>query len=336
MPAVEVEGLTVAYGELVAVDGVSFAAHRGEVLAVLGPNGAGKTSTLEAIEGYRRPSAGRVAVEGLDPFRHHEAVTRLVGVMLQRGGIYPMMSARRALRLFASYYDEPADPGELLAVLGLDSVADQPSKRLSGGEQQRLALALALVGRPRVVFLDEPTAGVDPVGRLAVRDVVARLRDDGVCVVLTSHELDEVERLADRVVLLHHGQVAAAGRPDELGGGVEEIRFSMQAAVDVSELAALLGAEVLEREPGRYVAATAPTPAAVAALTGWLAEHDLVLGGLGPGREHLEEVFLRLVAGEQAPTGERAPTGEPRGRAGRTGGARRAGRAEGRRRRGGR
>jgi len=304
----------VTYGDLVAVDGVSFGADPGEVLAVLGPNGAGKTSTLEAVEGYRRPTAGRIAVAGLDPFRRHRSVVKLIGVMLQEGGVYPMMSARRALRLFASYYETPADPDQLLAMLALEGVADRPSKRLSGGERQRLALALALVGRPRVAFLDEPTAGVDPVGRLAVREVVNGLRDEGVCVVLTSHELDEVERLADRVVVLHHGSVVAAGRPDELAGGADEIRFSLRPGVDVSGLAAVLGADVAERQPGRYVAATAPTPQAVASLTRWLAERDLALGELALGRERLEEIFLRLVAEEPPPEREAVPAGGRRRR----------------------
>ncbi len=301
--AVDVQALTVRYGELVALDAVSLSADFGEVVAVLGPNGAGKTSLVETLEGYRRPASGHVTVAGLDPSGEHDSLVGQIGVVLQRGGVYPTMSADRALRLFASYYDDPRDPGELLELLSLSGVARTPYKRLSGGEQQRLALALALVGRPRVAFLDEPTAGVDPVGRLAVRDMVARLRDDGVCVVLASHELDEVERVADRVVVLHHGTVVAAGRPDELAGGVGEIRFSMEPGIEVSGLASVLGAPVAEVGPGEYVAALPPAPAAVAALTGWLAERDLVLGSLSVGKERLEDVFLRLVAEE--------PPGQP-------------------------
>jgi len=294
--AVEVEDLRVAYGDRVAVDGVSFEAEAGEVLAILGPNGAGKTSTIETLEGYRRPGSGRVRVLGLDPIADHAKLIARLGVMLQKPGVYPMMTPERILRLFGAYYDERRDAGELISLLGLGDVARTPFKRLSGGEQQRVALGLAIIGRPEVAFLDEPTSGVDPVGRLAVRAVVSALRDEGVCVVLTSHELDEVERLANRVVIIDHGHVVAAGAPGEIGSGAEEIRFSAAAGLDTASLAEAMGAEVSEGPDGDYRVATAPAPAAVAALTAWLAERDLSLGSLQAGRERLEDVFLRLVS----------------------------------------
>ncbi len=296
-PAVEVESLQVRYGELVAVDGVSFTAGHGEVVALLGPNGAGKTTTIEVLEGFRRPDGGRVRVGGLDPFSERAAVTRRLGVVLQRGGVYPMMSPERALRLFASYYDNPRPPAELIDLLGLTSVARTPYKRLSGGEQQRLALALALVGRPDIACLDEPTAGVDPAGRIAVRDVIADLRAGGVCILLTSHELDEVERLADRIVIIDHGRVVAAGRQGEIGGTSETIRFSSAPGLDVAGLALAMGVPVTEGPPGRYTVALAPSPVRIATLTSWLAERDVALDALDAGREPLEDVFLRLVAG---------------------------------------
>src|SRR5271166_1256204 len=190
-PAVECDGLVVEYGARRAVDGLSFTASAGEVLALLGPNGAGKTSTVECLEGYRRPAAGRVRVLGLDPRADHRALVPSIGVMLQRGGVYPMLGPRRILDLFAAYYADPEDPGALLDLVGLTGVAGTPWRHLSGGEQQRLSLAMALVGRPRVVFFDEPTAGVDPEGRLAIRAVVAGLARRGVCVLLTTHELAE-------------------------------------------------------------------------------------------------------------------------------------------------
>ena len=195
-------------------------------------------------------------------------------------------------------------------------------KRLSGGEQQRLALALALVGNPRVVILDEPTAGVDPAGRIAVRDVVAGLRDDEVSVLLTSHELDEVQRLADRVVIIDRGRVVAAGRQGEIQGGSEELRFSTEPGLEVTALAQRLGAPVSEGPPGEYLVSAAPLPALVAALTAWLAERDLQLGDLRADRQRLEDVFLKLTA--PAEQGE-----DPRSRAR---GARRAGRRGGGRR----
>ncbi|MGH9153775.1 MAG: ABC transporter ATP-binding protein, partial [Acidimicrobiales bacterium] len=207
MPAVEARDLVVRYGPVVAVDGVSFDAAAGEVVALLGPNGAGKTSTVEALEGYRRPASGRVRVLGLDPCSQRVALAPSIGVMLQRGGVYPALGALDALRLFASYYPDPDDPGTLLDRVGLTAVAGTRWRRLSGGEQQRLSLALALVGRPSVAFLDEPTAGVDPAGRQAVRAAIAELRDRGACVLVATHELEEAERLADRVVIVDRGRV---------------------------------------------------------------------------------------------------------------------------------
>jgi ABC-2 type transport system ATP-binding protein len=296
MPALEVSGLVVRYGSVVAVDGVSFSAEAGEVLALLGPNGAGKTSTVETLEGYRRPSGGSVRVLGLDPVADAASLVPRIGVMLQSGGVYPGMSAREVLSLFAAYYDDPADPAELLAQVGLDGVAGTAWRRLSGGEQQRLSLALALVGRPEVAFLDEPTAGIDPQGRLVIRDVIRSLRDTGVCVLLTTHELDEAERVADRVVIIDHGRVLADGTPAELrAGGDGPLRFSAPPALDVASLGAHLGAGVTEERPGEYVVAGAGSPATVAALTAWLAEHDLPLADLRAGRQTLEDVFLRLT-----------------------------------------
>jgi ABC-2 type transport system ATP-binding protein len=302
MPALEVAGLVVRYGSLVAVDGVSFSAKAGEVLALLGPNGAGKTSTVETLEGYRRPSAGSVRVLGLDPVADAAALVPRIGVMLQSGGVYPGMSAREVLALFAAYYDDPADPTELLARVGLDGVVGTAWRRLSGGEQQRLSLALALVGRPEVAFLDEPTAGIDPQGRLVIRDVIRSLRDDGVCVLLTTHELDEAERVADRVVIIDHGRVLADGTPAALrAGGEGPLRFGAPPGLDVASLGERLGAGVTEERPGEYVVAGAGTPATVAALTAWLAEHELPLGDLRAGRQSLEDVFLRLTDGRTEP-----------------------------------
>jgi ABC-2 type transport system ATP-binding protein len=288
-----VDSLVVRYGDRLAVDGVSLSVAAGEVVALLGPNGAGKTSTVETIEGFRRPAGGSVRVLGLEPAA---AVARM-GVMLQGGGVYPGLRVGESVRLFAAYYDDPADPGELLARLGLTALERSTWRTLSGGEQQRLSLALALVGRPAVALLDEPTAGVDPAGRQVVRGAIRDLRDSGVAVLLTTHELEEAERLADRVVIIDRGRVVASGTPAELmrAGGGDEIRFGAPPGVDVGGLAAVLGAAVVEASPGEYVVAGAPTPAAVAALTAWLAEHDLPLADLRAGRSSLEDVFLRLT-----------------------------------------
>ncbi len=302
-PVIDVEGLVVTYGSRVAVDGVDLRAAAGEVVALLGRNGAGKTSTVETLEGYRRPAAGRVRVLGLDPTSpaDHRRLSRRIGVMLQRGGVYPGMGPLEAIRLFGSYYDDPLDSADLLDRLDLNEVSATPWRRLSGGEQQRLSLALALVGRPEVVFLDEPTAGVDPRGRLAIRGEIAALRDSGVCVLLTTHELEEAERLSDRIVIMDRGRVVAAGTAAELTAsapGQEEIRFGAPAGLDVADLGAAVGAAVREERPGEYVVKAAGTPAVVAAVTAWLAGRDLALTELRTG-SRLEEVFLKLTDGAE-------------------------------------
>jgi len=296
--AVEVCELIVRYGQLSAVDRLSLEAQAGEVTAVLGPNGAGKTTTVETAEGYRIPASGTVRVLGLDPIADHDRLCPRIGVMLQSGGVYPTMRASEAVRLFASYYDHPLDCSSLLDRVGLAGVADRSWRKMSGGEQQRLSLALALVGRPEVAFLDEPTAGVDPAGRTVIRDVIRELRDDGVAVVLTTHELSDVERLADHVVIVDHGRVVAAATPDELRAvESEEVRFRASSGIDTAALGAHLGASVTEVEPGEYRIDRQGTPALVAELTTWLAERDVALADLRAGRQSLEDVFLRLTSG---------------------------------------
>ncbi len=292
MTAVEIADLVVRYGEVTAVDGVTFRADEGAVTAVLGPNGAGKTSTIESLEGYRR-FEGTATVAGLDPRTDKKQLNRIIGVMLQEGGVYPGMTPGEALELFAAYYDDPV-PG-LLETLGLESAANTPWRRLSGGEKQRLSLALALVGRPKVAFLDEPTAGVDPAGRIVIRNVISQLRDDGTCVLLTTHELDEAARLADHVVIMDRGRVVAAGAPRDLMGQSHEIRFGAPPGIDVAALGAHLGGQVVEEQPGEYRVDCEPTPQAVAALTGWLAERSLRLADLRAGRQSLEDLFLKLT-----------------------------------------
>jgi ABC-2 type transport system ATP-binding protein len=315
--AVEVRDLVVRYGTLTAVDGLSLTAQAGEVTAVLGPNGAGKTTTIETLEGYRSPTSGSVRVLGLDPIRDRVTVRSLIGVMLQSGGVYPTMGPSEAVRLFAAYYPSPLDPDDLLARVGLTSVADTPWRRLSGGEQQRLSLALALVGRPAVAFLDEPTAGVDPGGRIVIREVIRELTGRGVAVLLTTHELDEAARLADRVVIVDHGRVVAAGTPAELGGsgGGTDIRFGARPGIDTAALSVRVAAPVVEVQPGEYRVDGASTPERVAALTTWLAEHDVALADLRAGRQTLEDVFLRLTGETDAEAGVAAS--DPRREAGR-------------------
>lgn len=295
--AVEVTGLVVRFGDTVAVDGLSFDAPMGAVTALLGPNGAGKTTTVETLEGFRRPDGGAVRVLGLDPVRDHRRLVPQIGVMLQDGGVYTGIRPIEMLRLYASYYEHPHDPGELLAQVGLTDRARTTWRHLSGGERQRLSLALALVGRPRVVFLDEPTAGIDPAGRQIIRRVVAELRDQGVGVLLTTHDLDDAQRLADRVLIIDRGRLLASGTPAELmtAGQSPEIRFAAPSGLDTVALSAHLGSTVVEEQPGEYLVDAEATPDAIATLTSWLAEHGIPLGDLRAGRGTLEDVFLRLT-----------------------------------------
>jgi len=314
MAAIEVSSLTVRYGDVVAVDDLSFTAEAGRVTCVLGPNGAGKTSTIECLEGLRRPTAGRLSVLGLDPAGNgadQRRLTERIGVMLQEGGVQPAIRPLEALRHAGALYPSATDPGALLERLGLAGLERRTWRQLSGGEQRRLALALALVGRPQVAFLDEPTAGVDVAGRQTIRSVVGELRDEGVTVLLTTHDLDEAERVADDVVIVDRGRLVAKGTLAELVGAPgsgDRVRFSAPPGLDTAGLSGHLGgADVTETAPGSYEVAAAPTPATVAALTAWLAERNLPLADLHAGRQRLEDVFLRLTseATETSDTGAR-------------------------------
>ncbi len=315
-PAVLVEDLVVCHGMTTAVDGVSFVAEAETVLAVLGPNGAGKTSTLETLEGYRRPTSGRVRVLGHDPVGERAAVVGRIGVMLQRGGVYSTLGAEAAVRLFAGYYDNPLPVDDLLDRLDLRRCATTPWRRLSGGEQQRVSLALALVGRPAVAFLDEPSAGMDPTARHVLWDVVRGLRDDGACIVMTTHDLDEAERLADRVVIIDRGKIVADDTPAGLAKGRgDEIRFSAPGGLNIAELATRLGASSgVEARPGEYILSLAASAANVAALTADLASSDVMVGDLRAGRQRLEDVFSQLVGQQSAAATDRAPRRRGRSR----------------------
>lgn len=296
--AIEVTGLSVRYGDLDAVRGVSFAAAAGEVTAVLGPNGAGKTSTIEVCEGFRRAAAGTVRVLGLDPASQQRLLSERMGVMLQEGGVYPGARVLDTVRHYCTLYAKGADPVELTALVGLSERSTSTWRRLSGGERQRLSLALALAARPEVAFLDEPTAGVDVHGRDTIRSIVRDLAGSGCAVVLATHELDEAERLADRVVIFDRGEVVADGTLAELRAGHDEIRFRSTPDLDVRALAADLGMVASRVGADEYVIDAPSTPRVMALLSGWLADRDLPLTDLRAGAQRLEDVFRRLVAEE--------------------------------------
>jgi len=299
-PAIEVAELAKRYGDVHAIDGLSLRVGRGEVFGLLGPNGAGKTTTVEILEGYRKPDDGDVRVLGLDPIRDGRRLRPQIGVMLQDGGLYPGLRPLEALELFAAYYDEPADPHALLEQVGLAHTGRTVVRRLSGGQQQRLSLALALVGRPALVFLDEPTAGMDPHARATTWDQVRTLSARGATVLLTTHAMDEAEHLCDRVAIINAGRLVAEGTPAELtlDAGAEETRFAASPGLDRASLADALGVsadQVSEERPGAYLVRADASPALVADLAVWLRDHDVRLGELRSGRRTLEEVFLQLT-----------------------------------------
>jgi ABC-2 type transport system ATP-binding protein len=293
-PAVVVDGLIKRYGGTTAVDGLSLTARRGAVTALLGPNGAGKTTTVEICEGYRGPDGGTVRILGLDPADHR--LRPRVGVMLQSGGVYPAAHAVEMLRLLAAYAENPLDIDALVDRLGLATVRRTPWRRLSGGEQQRLSLAMAIVGRPELVFLDEPTAGLDPQARRNAWSLIEELRAAGVGVLLTTHYLEEAERLADTVVIIDRGRVVASGTPAELTAiTTGQLQFRATAGLPLEELASRLRARVVEQTPGRYVVEAVADPHLLAAVTAWCAERGVLAEDLHVVRRSLEDVFLELT-----------------------------------------
>ncbi|EHK85345.1 ABC transporter ATP-binding protein [Saccharomonospora azurea] len=301
--AVDITGLVKRFGPVTAVSGLDLTMPRATVLALLGPNGAGKTTTVEICEGFLRPDEGTVRVLGLDPARDGAALRPRIGVMPQGGGAYPGVRAADMVRLVASCAASPLDPDWLLDVLGLGTVLRTPFKRLSGGQQQRLSLACALVGRPELVFLDEPTAGMDPQARRLVWDLLAALRDDGVSVLLTTHFMEEAETLADTVVIVDGGRVIASGSPTTLTSehaDDAQLRFKARPDLDTDLLAAALpeGYLVKESSPGSYRVCGPVDPQVISTVTSWCAQQGVLAEELHVGKRDLEEVFLELTGRE--------------------------------------
>jgi ABC-2 type transport system ATP-binding protein len=301
-PAVDIVGLAKSYGRIAAVAGLTLRAERAQVTAILGPNGAGKTTTVEICEGYRRADAGQVRVLGLDPVRDARALRPRVGVMLQAGGIPTTARAGEYLRVMARFYAQPIDPGLLIDRLGLAASVRTPFKRLSGGQQQRLSLAAAVIGRPELVFLDEPTAGLDPQARHATWDLITGLRASGASVILTTHQMDEAEQLADHVVIVDHGQVVADGTPAELTGTAGQLRFRAEPDLDTESLLAALpaGSAAKESPAGHYLVQVTGRvdPQLLAAVTAWCADRGVLAQSLRIESRTLEDVFLELTGRE--------------------------------------
>ena len=304
--AVVVRGLVKRYAGRAVVAGLSFEIRRGEILGLLGPNGAGKTTTVEIIEGYRRADEGEVRVLGMDPARDTARLRARLGLMLQAGGVYPQATPAEIVRLFAGFYSAAHDPAELLDLVGLGDVARTRYKVLSGGEKQRLGLALALVGRPELVVLDEPTAGMDPAAKVATRQLIGELRAAGVTVLLTTHDLADVERLADRVAFIDAGRLIALASPAELtAAAAPRFRFRLEASLADEERHALgewladgaPGVDLAEEGAGRYrLDGLSPAPGLVGRLAAWCESRQLLVAELATGGGTLEERYLDLLA----------------------------------------
>ncbi len=278
-PAIEVSSLTKRYGDYEAVRGIDITVQRGEVFGLLGPNGAGKTTTVEILEGYRERSGGEVSVLGRDPAKRSIELRRVIGIVLQSGGIYGHVTPRELLRHWAGFYPHPRGVDEVLTLSGLHEQADVRSRKLSGGQLRRLDFALALIGDPELMFLDEPTTGFDPAARHAAWATVRSLRDLGKTILLTTHYLDEAQELADRVAIVKDGRVLAIGPPRELGVGASHYRVAYRDR----------DGELIERETDD------PTRLLSELTTDALARGES-LRELSVGRPSLEDVYLELTA----------------------------------------
>jgi ABC-2 type transport system ATP-binding protein len=298
VPAVSVRGLMRSYGSVRAVDGVSFEVEAGEVFALLGPNGAGKTTTIEILEGFRERDEGDVSVLGIDPGdrRSGRRLRSQLGVVLQELAVEPFLSVRQVLERNAGYYPAPRPVGQVIELVGLAEKADAKVKTLSGGQQRRLDVGLGIVGNPALLFLDEPTTGLDPAGRRTSWELVRRLAGEGTTVILTTHYMEEAEMLADQVAIIASGKIVAHGPPASLGGrdqGVATIRFQLPAGVMPADLpVAVLGdGPSVELQTERELEA-------LFELTRWAIEHQVRLTGLTVSRHTLEDVYLQLTGAD--------------------------------------
>lgn len=310
--ALVVSDVVKTFGHTNAVDGVSFRAQRGELLALLGPNGAGKTTTIEMCEGFSPPTSGSIRVLGFDPAAQPQKVRDRIGIMLQGGGSYSGVKVREMLRLAASYNKDPHDVDWLIELLGLEGVANTSYRRLSGGQKQRLSLALAIIGRPELLFLDEPTAGMDAQSRLAVWDLVNALKRDGTTIVLTTHLMDEAETLADHVVIMDRGQVVADGPLSELVSRGDEplVTFSTATPLDLAAFNAQLathsasgasGASGVTAEAlrlGSYQVRGERNPALITALAQAAEQQGVLISQLAISHRNLEDIFLDITGRE--------------------------------------
>jgi ABC-2 type transport system ATP-binding protein len=295
MTAIQVQGLRKSYGDKEAVRGVDLEVRTGEILALLGPNGAGKTTTVEILEGFHQATAGEVRVLGEDPWRGDRALRDRIGIVLQESQPEINLTVRECLELYAGYYSAPRDVDETVALAGLGEQADQQTTRLSGGQRRRLDVALALIGDPELIFLDEPTTGFDPAARRASWEVISGLRALGTTILLTTHYMEEAERLADRIAVMRDGVIVATGTPATLGGrnrATGTIAFTLPDGVELDELAP--GASLDDER--RVVMSSGAPMADLHELTGRALALGLELSDIEVRRPTLEDVYLELTA----------------------------------------
>jgi ABC-2 type transport system ATP-binding protein len=302
--AISVRGLRMRYGNYEAVRGIDFAVAHGEILAFLGPNGAGKTTTTEILEGFRRRTSGEVTVLGTDPGRGGPDWRGRIGVVLQTNAPEQLLSVRECLSMYAGYYRRPLPVGRVLELVGLTDKADTRCDALSGGQQRRLDVGLAIIGDPELIFLDEPTTGFDPSARHMAWDVLRDLRDLGKTVFLTTHFMDEAENLADRIIILAAGRIVAEGTPETIGGRQTDasvVTFTMPHGLTAGDLPPLPVPAHVEHNGRAEITAAEPMPV-LYALSSWAMQHQLPITDISVLRPTLEDIYLRLT--EQAKQGE--------------------------------
>ncbi len=297
-PIISVVDVHKTYGEIRAVDGLSFEVRRGEVFGLLGPNGAGKTTTIEMLEGLRRPDSGRLEVLGIDAVADPDALKERIGVTLQTAELYPKLTVTEVLDLFRSFYARTIPTDQLIDFLDLGERRHALTRVLSGGQRQRLAVALALVNDPEVVFLDEPTTGLDPAARRSLWDLVERLREQGKTILLTTHYMEEADHLCDRLAIMDHGRILEHGSPREVIDRrfhERAVRFDSRPELPVERLRELAAVDVVKTDDGMTFLYTRDVPATVGALLALTDEVGVDPGNLDVRRATLEDVFLELT-----------------------------------------
>jgi ABC-2 type transport system ATP-binding protein len=295
LAAIEVEDLQKSFGRVRALSGISFTVAEGETVAVLGPNGAGKTTAMEILEGYQRPDGGRARVLGMDPSTGGSELRQRIGIVLQEAGIDPYLSVREVLTRYAQLYHRPRDVTEVVHMVGLDEKADARAQGLSGGQKRRLDLALGLVGDPELLFLDEPTTGFDPSARRAAWETVENLKELGKTILLTTHYMEEAQRLSDRIVVIAAGRIAAEGTPEAIGGR-EDAAALITFRLPPGTAAAELPVRAVAHPDGEVVVETAEPTRVLHELTGWALDRHIELASLSVARPSLEDVYLALTA----------------------------------------